>query len=463
MGKPRLFIPIIQHFGVRYILRTGMLEKLSEFSQPVVGVSWHDSDLDRDYRKAGAEIVDIPAFEYGADFSRIKDRVNNWHREFRGTPTTKLKARSEFQSLDSKGRIKKILYSSQDKLRLWLPGGLERMFADYDRLLWNNTNAKVLEEVLVKTAPDAFLSLTPYINREEPLLRAATRHKIPSYASILSFDNLTSRNWMPIQFDHYMVWNKFNVMQLLRGYPGVKEDQVTITGAPQFDFYYDHSYCWEDKDWRKRLSIPSERPVILFGGGTSQLIPNEPVWLQQLDEDITSGRIPGNPVVLFRRHPGDIKSRWEGVLAKTDNVVCDEPWQAKETGGHTNITRKDIEDLTSSLKNSAVHINTCSTMTVDGAIFDRPQIGPTYDADPQKKVDRTLRELYKREHFQPITASGGLDLVYDREELNSAIASALEHPEERSAGRKKIVSEICTYNNGKCTERVVSKLKELIA
>jgi hypothetical protein len=463
MGKPRLFIPIIQHFGVRYMLRTGMLEKLSEFVDPIIGISWDDPDLKKEYLKVGAEIVPLPPFEFDPEFNRIKERVNSWHREFRNTPTTRLKARSEWQRLSPKEKFKKVIYSSEDALRLMLPGGLERMFNDYERLLSENTNFKEFEVILLKMQPDAFLSLTPYINREEPLLRAAKKHNIRCFTSILSFDNITSRNWMPVQFDHYMVWNNYNVMQLLRGYPGVKAEQITVTGAPQFDFYYDKSYCWDEQDWRKRLKIPAERPVILFGGGTAQLIPNEPVWLQQLDEDITSGKIPGNPVVLFRRHPGDIKERWESVLDQVKNVVSDEPWQAKEQSGHTNITRTDIEDLTSALKHCVVHINTVSTMTVDGAVFDRPQIGPAYDANPQKKHDRTLRELYQREHFQPIVDSGGLDIVYNREELNQAIFSAMENPQERAEGRKKIVSEICTFNDGKSTERVVKTLKSLLS
>ena len=463
MAKPKLFIPVIQHFGVRYVLRTGMLEKLSDFVDPIIGVSWHDPDLEKDYIKAGAKVVEIPPFVFGADFSRAKRIINTWHRIFRKTPSTKLEARSEFQKLSPKEKIKKVINNSEDAILRWLPDGVERLFANYDKLLWANTNAKEIEEILLNVNPDAYLSITPYVNREEPLLCASAKNKILNYASILSFDNLTSRNWMPVKFDHYMVWNKYNVEQLLRGYPAVTENDVTITGAPQFDFYYDKNYVWDEKVWRKHLGIPAGRPVILFGGGTAQLIPNEPVWLEQLDEDISNGRITGNPVVLFRRHPGDIKERWNKVLALAKNVISDEPWQAKEQRGHTNITREDIEDLASTLQHSVLHINTVSTMTVDGAIFDRPQIGPAYDADPQKKYDRTLRDLYKREHYLPIVESGGLDIVSNRAELNQAICSAMEFPEERSEGRKKIVSEICTFADGKSTQRVVNKLKELLS
>jgi CDP-glycerol glycerophosphotransferase (TagB/SpsB family) len=110
-----------------------------------------------------------------------------------------------------------------------------------------------------------------------------------------------------------------------------------------------------------------------------------------------------------------------------------------------------------------VHINASSTLTVDGAIFDRPQIGPAYDADRLKKFDRVLKDLYVREHYLPITNSGGLDVVYSREQLVSAVNAAFEDPAARSEGRKKLVSEICTFADGKSSQRVVDKLKDLLS
>jgi CDP-glycerol glycerophosphotransferase (TagB/SpsB family) len=150
------------------------------------------------------------------------------------------------------------------------------------------------------------------------------------------------------------------------------------------------------------------------------------------------------------------------VLKSTKNVWIDKSWQANESKGQINITRADIEHLCSTLKHCVVHINASSTLTVDGAVFDRPQIGPAYDPGISRKYDRVLKELYVREHYQPITNSGGLDVVRSREELIHAVNEAFDHPEAKTAGRKKIVTEICTYADGGSTHRVVSKMKELV-
>lgn len=66
-------------------------------------------------------------------------------------------------------------------------------------------------------------------------------------------------------------------------------------------------------------------------------------------------------------------------------------------------------------------------MTVDGAVFDKPQIGPAYDLY-NKTFDRACKELYLREHYLPITNSGGLTVVNSKDEMIEAINSDILSP-----------------------------------
>ena len=93
-------------------------------------------------------------------------------------------------------------------------------------------------------------------------------------------------------------------------------------------------------------------------------------------------------------------------------------------------------------------------MTIDGAIFDKPQIGPAYDDQHGRRYERVVKELYKREHFIPIVESGGLELAFSRDHLTKLINSALENPNRLSQERKKLVREICTFDDGKCADRL---------
>lgn len=462
MPKPRLLIPVFTHFSVRYILRTGMLKSLTDFVQPIIALSWQDEALENEFIHQSAEVVQVPDFTLTDRYRNIREMVNFWHKLYRQTNTTEIDLRRERSLMDLKDRFYYDRRINAYRKAVEDEDKVQALLQEEERLFWEETNHADFDALLELTHPDFIFSITPFVNKEEPLLRCAQKRNIPRFTSILSFDNVTTRTRLPVPFSHYLVWNKYNQAELLRIYPEIKPETITISGAPQFDFYYDPTYITDEMEWRKDLNLPADRPVILFGGGTYRIVPHEPLLLKELDDAITGHQILNDPIILFRRHPGDIASRWEKILNSARNVWLDKSWQANESKGQINITSADIKHLCSTLKYCAVHINASSTLSVDGAVFDRPQVGPAYDPGFLHKYNRILRELYEREHYLPITCSGGLAVVNSRREYLKAINEGFSDPEERADGRKKIVSEICTFNDGHSTQRVVDTLKRLV-
>jgi hypothetical protein len=286
---------------------------------------------------------------------------------------------------------------------------------------------------------------------------------VPSATAILSFDNLTTKPWIPVTFDLYLLWNRHNAGHLQNGYPQTAGRDVKIVGSPQFDFYWKPEYLWDEKYWRSRLALPPDRPVLLFAGGYFTCAPHEPQFLGQLDDAIEANEIPGRPVILFRHHPVDPIERWQHVLQHAKHVVVDNPWQlGAKVLGHTNIVADDICKLASTLYYCGVHVNVASTMTVDGAIFDKYQVGPAYDDSPSRKYDRAALDCYHQEHFLPITQSGGIDIVRNKHDLIRAVRAGFTHPEQMRQGRRRIVQEICTFADGQCASRVASAVREFI-
>jgi hypothetical protein len=101
-------------------------------------------------------------------------------------------------------------------------------------------------------------------------------------------------------------------------------------------------------------------------------------------------------------------------------------------------------------------------MTVDGAVFDRPQIGPAYDDRPGRPYDRVMREFYEQEHWLPIAHSGGADVAFDRAQLVFAVRAGLEAPGEKTDARRQLVSEVITYPDGNSTGRVAREVAEFL-
>lgn len=453
MSRPRIAIPIMVQFSIRYAIRTGLVSRFKEFCEPIVLLRWEDADLIHELHNQDIEVVILPRQQCGIWYYRLKRQLDFWHLRRLRSPSVAIDARR--RRAITPPSLRQVLSDSLYSTAALVPGWPAAVRRELNEVVWKDTNIQQFVQCLEDVKADAVLSLTPYFQQEQILLFAAKALGLRLCASILSFDNITTRGWIPVIFDAYFLWNKYNVDELRRAYPESRSRPVKIIGAPQFDFYWDATYLWDETEWRNQLGIPSSRPIILFGAGYYLIAPQEPVWLQQLDEAIESGEIPEKPIILFRRHPNDPLERWLPTLRKAKHIVVDDPWRlGQEDLALTNIRREDIEKLASTLAFSQVHVNASSTMTVDGAIFDRPQIGPAYDDQPGRRYDRIIKELYLREHYLPITRSGGLSIAYSRAELIHAVRDAFTNPERLSEGRRKIVQEICTFDDGRCTERL---------
>jgi hypothetical protein len=462
MRKPRLLIPLVQHFSVRYLVRTGLLSQLAGSATPIILLNWEDPGLEGEMRQLGAEVYPLAAFRFGSLFDRLRSRLAVSDRLAMRSPSTLIDERRRFALMEPRDRYWRWLWDRYLRTQARFPGAPGRLRKAYEDAFWTDTNVKEIERDLKCLKPDAVFSITPIRIEEEPVLRLAKQWQLPCCAAILSFDNLTTRARLPIVFDTYLLWNRHNSNEVKRLYPGASESRIEITGPPQFDFYWDSSYLWDEPRWRAEVGLPPSRPVIFFGGGAYGVVPQEPQYLEQLDDSIEQGDIRGKPLILFRRHPNDALDRWKPVLCKAKHVVVDAPWKADEAGGNIDIKRYDIERLASTLYHSSVHLNASSTLTVDGAIFDKPQIGPAYDDTPGKPFDRIARDLYLREHYLPITRSGGLDLARNRGEAIAAVNAGFEQPGRLAKGRQKLVEEICTFGDGKSTLRVANSLNHFL-
>ena len=281
-----------------------------------------------------------------------------------------------------------------------------------------NNAYKKIENILKAKRCTHIISATPFLIQEELFLLAAKLNSVHTICSVLSFDNIVSRNAFAIDFDNYFVWNKYNKDEIIDVYD-IESSKIDIIGPLQFDFYYDSNYLMPEKEWRDRLSIPNNRKIILFAGGYIDVVPNEQDWLEMIDSCITNGEIKDKPIILFRIHPVDPIDRWRKILDKAKNIIFMKPWIVDTTKkGHTNIQLNDIVNLCSTLNYCDVHINASSTMTVDGAIYDKPQIGPAFDDVGNKIFDKNNKALYHRKHFDPITNSGGLTLAKSKKRIS---------------------------------------------
>ena len=57
MSKPRILITISFSFSIRYIIRTGLLQSIQEFAEPVIVLTWNEADLIKELKEKNIEVI----------------------------------------------------------------------------------------------------------------------------------------------------------------------------------------------------------------------------------------------------------------------------------------------------------------------------------------------------------------------------------------------------------------------
>ena len=458
----RVLVGVTYGFSVRYLVPTGVLAQLADVCRPVVGLGWDDPELVRELEGLGIETVRMPDARIDHEHRMFRRRMAILHERRLRSPSSAIERRQRVALLKGRGRAIHDLRRLRDSLQLAVPGAAAATEAEEPAKVRAGTNVAEFESFLASSGVDAVLCLTPYHDQDALLLFAARSMGIPSLTSVISFDNPTTRARMVVRSERVLVWNRFNRAELLRSYPDLTEDRIGVIGAPQFDLHRRADLVATEKDWRTELGLPADRPIVLYGGGPSFLVPQETRLVELLDDAIDRGAIAGDPYLLVRRHPAERPEPWDALRSRLRHGTVVDPWAAGSNPHRGWPTEDDLRVQMSSLQHSAVHVNVCSSMTLDGAVFDRPQVGPTFVPGLDRAEQRRVRDLYEREHWWPITRSGGLRTADDEEQLVAAVAASLDDPSIGREGRRRMAQDLLTYTDGAAGTRLVKEVADLV-
>lgn len=314
--------------------------------------------------------------------------------------------------------------------------------ADYYRKLF------IRENVSVVFAPSAV-----FVEEWLPVFVAQSMG-IKTVLGILSWDNLSSKGRLPVPASHYVVWSQSMKDELLEIYPDISSEQISITGTPQFDFYFDESFFETRDRFCRRFSFQPDRPVLVYAGVTPTLMPEEPRIVRRLAEMVFNGQISGYPQLLLRLHPKDSGERWMDLVKDFPQMAFVCPGQRNQGQLQKWIPKQeDMSLLVNTIRHGDVHLNVASTMTLDAAILNRPIVNIGFDLGPSRSKPWGL-SIYECTHFRPVIAARGTQLVKDPEEMRMAIIHYLQDPYRDSHGRQRIVDLVCGQLDGKSAERV---------
>lgn len=346
--------------------------------------------------------------------------------------------------------------------RLTGPRTLKLADAAEDHYALHSAAADEYRKLFTRLRPKLVFSPAPLMVDEWLPIQVARQMGIPTVLSVLSWDNLSSKSRMPLPATAILVWSEHMRQELLSYYPDVRPEQITVTGPPQFDFYFDPDFQESRETFFRRLGHDPGRPLIVYAGVTPTLMPDEPKIVERLIESIARGKLPRNPQLHVRLHPKDSGDRYQSLRQNWPQVTFTIPGQ--RSGGDLKNWSPDDDDLrslVSTVKHGDVHINVASTMTVDAAVMGRPVVNVRYDFRPPNTPRPWGVCIYGQTHYLPLLKTGGMRIADSHAELIAHVATYLENPSLDEAGRRKIVELVCGKVDGQAGARVAAKLHEL--
>jgi len=289
---------------------------------------------------------------------------------------------------------------------------------------------------------------------------------IPTATFIFSWDNLPKAT-MIIETDYYFVWSNHMKAELLYYYPYIKENQIFVTGTPQFEPHFDASLIETKAVFFEKYGLDTEKKYICFSGDDITTSPDDPQYLEDAAAAVRKLNGEGSNLgIVFRRCPVDFSDRYDKVLTEYSDVIVSVAPVWKKMGANWNAILPTLEDLILQV-NTIFHtefvINLGSSMVFDYACFDKPCMYINYDAEKQNDPNWSVEKIYKFVHFQSMPDKNAVIWIDDPKKLDVQIKKLLLDSAATVKSAQLWFEKINEIPANQASDRIVSGIKSILS
>lgn len=336
-----------------------------------------------------------------------------------------------------------------------LESGVERALLSYRRSPEAARRLAVLRpDVVVTTGPHRF---------EEPaVVREAKALRIPTMAFITSWDNLSTKHRLVFSYDAFLLWSEQMRTDLHDFYPGTVDQPAYVTGAPQFDVFFQPRFHQSREAFCAAQGLDPTIPIILYVLGSPNFV-REHHGAAFLAERVARGDL-GNVQLLVRPHPlFDNGAEYEALRGVGTRVIVQRTGLAGLPLAARSQDQPQVVEWVNTFRHANVVVNMGSTATIDAAVCDVPIIVLDYDPEPGRPNQALVNDTnHVWTHLRPIITSGGIALVESPERLVEAVRVYLENPELHRVQRRWMAEHVCGFVDGKNGERVARAITDFM-
>lgn len=294
---------------------------------------------------------------------------------------------------------------------------------------------------------------------DQGFLKSAKRHGVPTVGMQKGWDNL-ERQLIRVLPDLFLLQNEV-MMKAAEIIQAIPQTQLRLVGFPQFDAYTTFSELKTREEILESLGVPSHAKFILFG--------SEGLWTptdERVIDDLISlrkeGRFPFDVWFAIRPHFSDVFKMRYRRYSGTEGLLVDDQYRwGKYFADSWDPSPEDMKHFNEELKCADAMICIASTLSLDAAVCDIPIINIAYGATVTEAGEDMTPNLYKMDHYRPVLASEGVEIVSSKQELRDSIIQAVQTPDARSEGRERLRKTMCGPLDGGASSRVAHALLQV--
>ncbi|PWG04283.1 hypothetical protein [Polaribacter aquimarinus] len=324
-----------------------------------------------------------------------------------------------------KGVLKKAFYFLVEKSGKYLSKKYSRIL-NFEEKYQQTIKSTIYKDIqfLEKLNPESLFFTHQRSVKAIPILHAAKQLKIKTIGAIYSWDNIP-KGRLALRTQKYVVWSNYMKKELKFYYPEINEENIIITGSPQFDFYKKESIIDKKENFYKTYNLDLSKRTVCFSGGDELTSPYDQNYLQDIAEEIKKNKKENEIQILFRRCPVDISSRYDKVIEKyKDLIIPIHPLWSNDSKHWSTLFPyyDDIKLLANICKHSDLVFNIGSTIALDFAAFDRPAAYLNYDTCEDKNW--SVKTIYNFEHFKSMPDKNQVFWVNSKNDILKIIEKA---------------------------------------
>jgi hypothetical protein len=457
-GSCTIFIVVARGFIVRNILRSGVLERLTQTGHRVViffpqEKGYEGKKLREEFTRPSVMVEFLPD---ASGLGRLRRGLYHFFKKM--TPNlVYTQSTWTYSRIGNKRIMNRSTVWAYIERMIYRPLSAFHSLKTLARFLYLYLfYSPVYASYFEKYAPDLIFSTSIISKQDVQFMKEAKRRGVRTVSMPKGWDNI-SKMLYAILPDTLIVQNEIMRRDAIQ-YQRMPASHIAVCGFPQFDWYRRPEILMARETLMNTLGLSPDRRLIFFGS-EGMWAPLDHVTAGTLAKFVNDPAALAYPcALLVRPHFSDIHDRRFESLRGIPNVVVDDNITLSNYfNDNWNPSAEETRLFVNCLYHSDLLVTSVSTLVLDGASVDKPLIAIAYGIIVKGGRDVST-ELYETDHFKAVLRTRAVDVVRSDDELRAAVNRALEHPDYKKAERERLIADLCFRVDGRSSERVVKVL-----